>query len=90
MARPSLHIIAHYNLLASLIFGGDVVWCKLRKSVLAAPRQSREEASGGIRDGPFGRAEVAQEAFTGKPHAFGGSYGFDRGFGGGGCGDGRP
>lgn len=68
-ARPAGDVVACQDLFARGVFGRYVFGGVFFETVFLAPCQGTLEADAGLVDIPFGRAEVAEEAFAGQPHA---------------------
>lgn len=68
-AGPAGDVVACQDLFARGVLGRYVFWGVFFETVLLAPCQGTLEPDAGLVDIPFRRAEVAEEAFAGQPHA---------------------
>lgn len=69
--RAAVDIVPQLDLLSRLVLGADVLGREVREAIFPAPDQGCLEAGDGGGEGPFGGAQVAQEAFAREPEAFG-------------------
>lgn len=85
-ARPPVDVVPQLDLLPRLVLRADVLRREAREAVFPPPDQRGLQPGDGGGEGPFGGAQVAQQAFAREPEAFGVGEGGggEGGFGGGG------